>query len=162
MVQAYDNVHRDKDGWVSLIDIKEEMKMLDTEFASSDYQNTRRLAEKVILLTETFPSGIIEVDEKLDSKPVIHHIRIDTDTFRFIEAYKQAPIREQGGWVLLTYIGQELKKRLAYENGFTYHGVKKSQLLKFVNEIVQAYPKFIKIRKKTNGKSEIYRVRVKL
>ncbi len=160
-IQAYENTYKDEDGWVQLIEIKGEMNALDHEFRSSDYQYMRRFAEKVVALAKSYPIGVIEIDEKLDSKPVIHCIRIDCDTFKFIEVYKQASSRERDGWVLLSVIGVELKKHQAYENGFSYRGIRSKRLSKVVMEMSQDYPKTIEIKEKDDGKSVIHLVRIK-
>jgi hypothetical protein len=164
-IQAYENVSRDSDsdGWVQLVDIKEEMNALDHDFQSSDYQNTKRLAEEVEALAESYPSGIIEVVKELDdNNRVFHSIRIkDCDTFRFVEAYKQAPVRERDGWVSLSTIGKELKKYPVYEDGFSYRGIRNKRLYKVITAMVDDYPKTIEINEDRNGHSVIYYVRVK-
>jgi uncharacterized protein (TIGR00288 family) len=147
-IQAYENTAHNVDDWVELVKIKEGMNALDPEFQA---RNTRWLAEAVKILAESYPNGVIEIDERLDNKPVMHYIRVnDPDLFRFVEVHKQAPEKKRGGWVLLSMIGPELKKYPEYENGFSYHGVKKKSLLKFVEAMEQDYPKVIKI-KKENG-----------
>jgi hypothetical protein len=161
-VQAYENAEKDKAGWVELNIIKAEMNSLTPDFEASGYQNGRRFAEKVQALAAAFPPGVIEIQEKLDNKPVIHFIRMDSDTLRFIEAYQQVPIRDKNGWVTLSAIGAELKKQAVYENGLSFRGVKKSQLLKVVAEIVQAYPKAIKVQKKGDGTAVTYFIRIKI
>lgn len=159
-IQAYENTPKDEQGWVQLKDIKAEMSAQDREFQSRDYQNTRRLADRVKMLAASYPIGVIELDEKSNNKPVIHSIRMDSDTFRFIEAYKQAPKMERDGWVSLSAIGVALKKHPAYEDGFSYRGIRNKRLSKVLTEMVKDYPT-IEINEETHGTSVIYLVRIK-
>lgn len=162
LIQAYEIIPKDQDGWVPLVDVKAQMLAVNPEFQTSDYQNTRRLAEHIKSLAEVYPTGVLEIDEKLDSKPVIHNIRMDCDTINFIEAYKQAPVRERDGWVLLSIIGEELKRYATYENGFSYHGIRNKRLSKIAMEIVKDYPEKIEINEENDGNSVIYLVRINL
>lgn len=158
-IQAYENISKDTEGWAQLVDIKDEMNALDDEFQLSEYQNTRRFAEKIIELAESYPIGVIEIDEKLDNKPVIHYIRIDCEIFKFIEVYKQVQVKEQGGWVSLSMIGSKLKKNSINGSGFSYRGIKR--LSKGIIKMSQDYPKTIEIKERTTGKLVNYVVRIK-
>jgi hypothetical protein len=159
-VTAYENSTKDKDEWIQPVEIKEKMNALDNEFQSSEYQNMRRLAEKIREFAASYPKGVIEIDEKVDSKHIIHHIRIDLDAFRFIEAYHQAPYRERDGWVLLSNIGDALKKQPAYTNGFSYRGIRQNQLIKIIREMVKDYP-IIEIKDDKDENSVLYYIRIK-
>ncbi len=63
---------------VQLIELKDEMNALDDEFQSSEYRNTRRFAEKIEEIWESFPKGVIEIriDDNPDDNQVIHNIRV--------------------------------------------------------------------------------------
>jgi uncharacterized LabA/DUF88 family protein len=161
-VQAYEICLQSNanDGLILLAEIKEEMNSLDTEFQSSELQNMRRLAEHVKVVADSYPVGVIKIDEKLENKPVIHYINIDCDAFKFVEAYRQAPRREANGWVLLSVIGGELSKDAKYENGFSYQGVRRKQLSKAVIEMVKLYPA-IEIREDKDGTTITHFVRIK-
>ena len=160
LVRAYQNLSNDTDDWVKLTDIRDEMNALDQKFRSSEYQDVRLYADKVISVAESYPLGVLEIGEKLDHKPVIHYIRIDCEVFRFIEAYKQVPNKEQGGWVLLSGLGTELKKNSTNGSRFSYRGIKQPK--KVVIKMSQDYPKIIKIKEKMKGNKAIDMVRVKL
>lgn len=158
-IQAYENATKDTEGWARLNEIREGMKSLNSEL-SGDFQNGRKLAEKVKELAAFYPNGIIEVDEKLDSKPVIHYIRMDYDAFMFFYACKQIFSKERDGWILLSTIGDALVKYPAYENnGFSYRGRK--QLLKIVTQMMKDYPNVIQIREEPDGETKIYLIRIK-
>lgn len=160
-IRAYEITAQNTDGWIPLLEIKEAMNALDPEFQSSEFQNTRRLAERIIMLKGLYPERILEIDEKLDSKPVIHYIRVfDCDIFKFIEAYKHSPIKGSDGWVLLSVIGDELRKYPAYENGFTYRGIRR--LNKVVNRMMQDYGEIIEMHEENDGNSVIHLVWIKL
>lgn len=157
-IQAYEDSSNDSEGWVQLREIKERMTNLDP-----DYQNTRQFAEKVKSVAGTYPVGIIQVDEMLDHKPVLHLIRIaDCDIFKFIEAYQHTPVKERDGWVFLSMIGAELRKYPSYENGFIYRCNRYKRLSKAVAEMSKDYDGLIEIREEGDGKSVIYLVRVNL
>jgi uncharacterized protein (TIGR00288 family) len=163
-IQAYENTSKDTDGWVQLIEIKEGMIALDNEFQSSEYQNTRRFAEKIEAIAESYPKSVIEIriGEMPDNKQVIHHICVpDCEVFKFIEAYKQAPVRERDGWVMLSIIGEKLKKYPAYENGFSYRGIRNKRLSRVVNEMLKDYHKIIEIKEEDDGNSVIHFIRLK-
>lgn len=158
-IRAYEISAQNTDGWVPLLDIKEALNALDPNFQSSEFQNTRQLAEKVKQLTESYPEQILQVDERLDEKPVIHKIYVsDCDLFKFIEAYKHSSSKGSDGWLMLSVIGGELRKYPAYENGFTYRGIRR--LNKVVNRMVQDYGEIIKMHEEDDGKSVIHLVRV--
>ncbi len=158
-IQAYEITSKNNEGWAQLTEIKESMKSVDNQFQSRAYQNGRKLAEKAKSLAQIYPKGIIEINEKLDGKPVIHYIRIDYDAFMFFHACKKNSSRERDGWMLLSTIGDALAKYPAYGNGFSYRGRK--QLLKIVAEMMKDYPDVIDIREETDGKTKIYLIRVK-
>lgn len=160
-IRAYEITSQNTDGWIPLLVIKEAMNGLDPDFQSSEFQNTRLLAEKIKDLSQTYPEQILQVDEQLDSKPVTHHIQIvDCDMFKFIEAYKHSPIKGRDGWVLLSVIGDELSKYPAYENGFIYRGTRR--LNKVVNKMIHEYGEIIEMHEEHENNSIIHLVRIRL
>ena len=160
-IQAYEIKSQNTDGWIPLLDLKEEMQRLNPEFQKSEFQNTRILAEKVKDLAQKYPAQILEVDELLDTKPVTHRINItDCDMFKFVEAYIHAPVKGTDGWVLLSVIGNELRKYPAYENGFTYRGIRR--LSRVVNIMAQEYDGILEIHEEPDGSSVTHLIRILL
>jgi uncharacterized protein (TIGR00288 family) len=156
-VQAYENLPRNEGKRISLVALKDKMTMLDTEFRLIGYQNMRQVADKVEALATMYPNIII-VDRKSDeNNRIVHDVYMDSHAFRFILAYTQAPEREQGGWVLLSDIGTALKR----QPGFNYPSGQKNMLLNAAKGMERAFPKIIKIQKKSDGKSVTYLVQVK-
>ena len=160
-IRAYEVTSQNTNGWVSLINIKEAMHGLDPEFQASEFQSTRRLAERVKDLAETYPDTILVVDEMLDTKPVTHRVRIaDCDMFKFVEAYMHSPIKGHDGWVLLSVIGDELRKYPAYQDGFTYRGIRR--LSRVVNRMAQDYGGILEMHEEQEGSSVTHLIRISL
>lgn len=157
-VRAYEKAAKKKEGWASLIDVKEQLEIIDPEFSARVYQNTRELAEKIIALSKNYPVGVIEVDEKLDNKPVIHFIRLHADAFIFFSACKYAPF-EKNGWISLSAIGKLLKKYIHPKSSFTYRGIKK--LHKIIPLINTDYPGLFELKNVRSGRALVYYVRSK-
>ena len=158
-IRAYEISVQNTDRWVPLIDIKEALNALAPNFLSSEFQNTRQLADKVKQLTEHYPEQILQIDESLVEKRVTHKIYVsDCDLFKFIEAYRHSTSKGHDGWLTLSIIGGELRKYPAYENGMTYRGIRR--LNKVVNRMVQDYNELIEMRQEHGAKSVIHLVRV--
>lgn len=155
-IAAYEASPKDEQGWVPLLEIKTR-----TPNFVENYKNTRQLADKVKSVAASYPSGILEVDERSEVKPVTHYVRIaDCDVFKFIAAYKHAPVKVKDRWVRLSTIGAELKNYSSSENGFTYRG--RSVLSAIVKAIQNDYPGLIETKEERDNNSVIHLVRVKL
>jgi uncharacterized LabA/DUF88 family protein len=147
-------------GWIPLVEIKEEMISLDKQFQSSGPKYTRLLAERVKQFAASYPSGIIKIEETVENTATTHYINIDCDAYMFVAAYRHAPKKEANGWVTLSAIGDELSKDAKSENGFRYQEVRKQQLLKVVIDMVKDYPA-IQIKEEKEGKIIKHLVRIK-
>jgi hypothetical protein len=158
-VRAYEVTAQNTDGWIPLLEIKEAMNALDSDFQSSAFQSTRQLAEKVKQLAESYPKQILVVDELLDTKPVTHRVRISNyDLFKFIEAYQNSSAVDYNKWLRLSIFLNEIQKYPAYENGFTYRGAKR---LKAVKLLIQDFNEIIEMREENNGNSPTHFIRLR-
>jgi hypothetical protein len=155
-IEAYKRVAKSgavsqKDEEVQLRDIKEAMAALNPEFQSSDYYKyTRMLAEKLKTLAESDP-GKIEVHERLDSKPVIHLVRIleDREIDKFRMAYNRATDelkhKDKDGWVKLSVIGDTLQIMYPDYQPLVYRDIKYKQLKKVIGQMMADYPNTLEL-----------------
>jgi uncharacterized protein (TIGR00288 family) len=141
-VEAYqetEQVLSSEDGWVPLKNVKETMTQLNPEFTLS----TRKLAEKLKLLAIAYANQI-EIYEDLESKPVLHRVRLLNELERFIATYNYAKDKlqpkDKTEWVNLATIGSAFRHLFPYYNSLIYRGVRSSQLQRVLEKILVDYP----------------------
>lgn len=161
-IRAYEITAPKNDGRIPLPEIKEAMNELDPDFQSGDYHYTKRLAEAVETLSQTYPKDVIRVQiiENPDSNSSLHQISVtDCALFKFIETYRNSSAVSHDGRLRLSIFLSEIRKYPAYENGFSYRGAKR---LKAVKLMRQDYSEIIEIDDENDGNSDIHFVRVRL
>jgi len=147
-------------GWIQLLNIKAEMLILKPIFQP----NTKVLVEKLKALAKAFPQTI-EVREHLDSKPVLHYLRLlkGSEVEKFCLAYKYAveelKLNNKDGWVTLSATGSALKTLFPKYDALTYQGEKSSQLKKVVEKMTKDYPKIIELKLEGEGKHPHIRIK---
>jgi uncharacterized protein (TIGR00288 family) len=147
-VEAYQETERalsSEDGWVPLLNVKENMTQTNPEFTL----NTRKLAEKLKLLAISYANQI-EIDEDRESKPVLHRVRLLNELERFIATYNYAQDRlqtkDKTEWVSLSTMGSTFQLLFPHYNYLIYRGVKSSQLQRVLEKIVIDYPNVFEVR----------------
>jgi hypothetical protein len=160
-IRAYEVTAQNTDGWIPLREIKEAMNGLDPDFQSSEYQNTKRLAEAVESLSKSYPEKLMQVKivESQENNSVLHQIYVeDPDLFKFIEAYQNSSAVDYNKWLRLSIFLNEIQKYPAYENGFNYRGAKR---LKAVKLLIQDFNEIIEMREENNGNSPTHFIRLR-
>lgn len=128
------------DGWLTLSEIKKKILTLNSSISI----NTKSLAQRTKALAEAKPY-LLQVDERLDMKPVQHYVRVLQAIDILQEAYLQAEQdlkRKDEGWVLLSTMGTLLRE--IYKEDLNYKGAK--QLKKVVEKMREDYPDRIELR----------------
>jgi len=134
-------------GWIQLLNIKAEMLALKPTFQPT----TRTLAERLKTLAKSSPR-IIEIRENLDTKPVVHFVRLlkDSEIDKFHHAYnhvtEELKSQDKQGWVMLTTMRITLQKLFPKYDPLTYQGVKSNQLKKVIEKMIKDYPNIIEIK----------------